>query len=967
MKKMKRLLALVLALAMALSMAVTTSFAADMTQAEIVEAAYALGANESLPYEATLTGVITNVDTAYSETFGNVTVTMVVGDLTDKPIQCYRMKGDGANVIGIGDTITVTGYLTNYTNEDYGISNKIEFASGCTLDSYVIDPEDEDDEESEVTINGTLLATFEFEDGTTGDWVDGDPMTEDTDSYTSGDYTVTFTDYSKIYVGGNDPANNGFIKFGTSSKVGTVTFTVPENVETVVLHLAKYKTYGSTYSVNGGEGVALTKNGTDGEYDAVVVDTTVTKTITLSTVSGGVRMVMSGIQYYGTETGAAPEETADTLVLGTNEVSVSAGLNPGNWAYTATEKGKLTITVVAASIEADDYENPGQTVTNDIPEEDLPFVVARTGFTVNGENVWSTSTTVSVEANESVAVSLGAINMNATNYTLKLTFDPANLKDGDNTIMIGAADLANQYTYTATQTGTLYFTVTAFNYTSQWGTTDMSDYLASYFDPMDNVWVELDVNGTALANNYYGSVDVTAGEVVNVEWKIITENEYVVAWEMGATLNLNYEGYDIPAPGSAEAPIELDTNNWNLEFPVDSVEIAAGQSAHYQLLNFSGYNFTVTGENVAVKVAYESLVGTTYVTYEAVDGVVTVPGHTWMFPVEIINNGTEAATYKLDYAASELTDGSIVLDTSAYGGGAYYTWTADCDGKLTIKVDTEKTGEIWMVNVYSDDYSVYQGINSFALASGGATEVVVDVTKGIVLTVQIMDPYTSGIVAVDVSTAYNHVWDDGVVTTNPGCETEGVKTYVCSVCEGNKTESVPATGHTVVTDAAVAPTCTENGLTEGSHCSVCNKVLVAQTVVPANGHTEVVVPGVAATCTENGLTEGKYCSVCNVVLATQEVISAGHTVAVDAAVAATCTTPGCTEGSHCSICNEIIVAQEVVAATGHNYGSNGKCTVCGKLNPDSPKTGDTAPIAVMATLTVMAAGAFIVLTKKRRA
>jgi hypothetical protein len=39
----------------------------------------------------------------------------------------------------------------------------------------------------------------------------------------------------------------------------------------------------------------------------------------------------------------------------------------------------------------------------------------------------------------------------------------------------------------------------------------------------------------------------------------------------------------------------------------------------------------------------------------------------------------------------------------------------------------------------------------------------------------------------------------------------------------------------MVTDEAVAPTCTETGLTEGSHCSRCDYV-VAQEVVPALGH-----------------------------------------------------------------------------------------------------------------------------------
>lgn len=51
----------------------------------------------------------------------------------------------------------------------------------------------------------------------------------------------------------------------------------------------------------------------------------------------------------------------------------------------------------------------------------------------------------------------------------------------------------------------------------------------------------------------------------------------------------------------------------------------------------------------------------------------------------------------------------------------------------------------------------------------------------------------------------------------------------------------PATGctHNIITDAAIAPTCTSAGKTAGSHCSICDLVITAQETVPATGHRYV--------------------------------------------------------------------------------------------------------------------------------
>ena len=138
----------------------------------------------------------------------------------------------------------------------------------------------------------------------------------------------------------------------------------------------------------------------------------------------------------------------------------------------------------------------------------------------------------------------------------------------------------------------------------------------------------------------------------------------------------------------------------------------------------------------------------------------------------------------------------------------------------------------------------------------------------------------------------------------------------CSGC-GEKISETHVTieklAHTEVTDEAKAPTCTEDGLTAGKHCSVCGEVIVKQETDPATGHTEATDEAVAPTCTETGLTEGKHCSVCNEVLEAQERVEAlGHTEVVDEAVPATTTSTGLTEGSHCDVCGEVIVAQEEI-------------------------------------------------------
>ena len=151
---------------------------------------------------------------------------------------------------------------------------------------------------SDVSEDPSPLATFDF-----GTKIDPTTHNDGKDigtakSYTSNGYTLALTGVSKVYDEANDAQGNKCLKLGTSSVVGTFTFTVSEDVNKVVIYVAGYKAKTSKISINGGAAQTLTTKSDDGAYVAIEIDTTVNKTITFATVSGATRCMIDAIEFW---------------------------------------------------------------------------------------------------------------------------------------------------------------------------------------------------------------------------------------------------------------------------------------------------------------------------------------------------------------------------------------------------------------------------------------------------------------------------------------------------------------------------------------------------------------------------------------------------------------------------------------------------------------------------------------------
>lgn len=93
---------------------------------QIVNMAYGLADGEATKEAFRLCGVIKEISSPWTDENGYLTVFIIVDGMEDKLIQCYKLSGEGAKDLAVGDRITVEGILKNY-------KGTIEFDKGALV------------------------------------------------------------------------------------------------------------------------------------------------------------------------------------------------------------------------------------------------------------------------------------------------------------------------------------------------------------------------------------------------------------------------------------------------------------------------------------------------------------------------------------------------------------------------------------------------------------------------------------------------------------------------------------------------------------------------------------------------------------------------------------------------------------------------------------------------------------------
>ena len=282
------------------------------------------------------------------------------------------------------------------------------------------------------------------------------------------------------------------------------------------------------------------------------------------------------------------------------------------------------------------------------------------------------------------------------------------------------------------------------------------------------------------------------------------------------------------------------------------------------------------------------------------------------------------------YNTGEVSGTGTSTDGSGYAGGVcgWNTGTIEncyflfgtADKAVSINSGTvdnveEKSAEAfasgevaWLLNEPQTEKPWGQGSNGMPVLKGNLPDGVTSYVP-VRITIVMQDNSeqyrytTEGSTVAEYPTGYAFFFKDGDTKT---WISKGTQTYDADA-------TIYAENMPLEKIQAKAPTCTEDGNSAYWYSAAfdkyfkdengVNEITAESTVIPATGHNLTNIPAIAPTCTEAGNIEYWYCDTCDKYF--------------------------CDE----TATDEIALADTVLEATGHSY-ENGKCTVCGEIDPD---------------------------------